>query len=285
VTATITFPALAPLAVQFPAWVTVAPPDYAPGIGGIITLYDVAFQAAIDAGFAVADSQPSFRRHILPMIERAAALRFVQNFATWDALPRNAAVLSQTGPAAATLRGQVAGFLTGLSSLMNNVVIPPFLLHYLGQYKTGSFINDLSSPPRAATIPEDLDRSALEGCVGHSFFPGIEASFNLRDKSIYSEPFRINHSAAGVRPGFLTEIMAVPWQSDFLKCQEDTGGAWWPSQRPDIMMTNNTSIPGSQADWAQGILPHEHQKMVDKFSTLSFVVPKTVGGETVFVEE
>src|SRR5262249_16887040 len=39
VTATVTFPGQAARPVEFPAWVTVAPPDFAPGIGGVITLY------------------------------------------------------------------------------------------------------------------------------------------------------------------------------------------------------------------------------------------------------
>jgi len=33
-----------------PAWVVVAPPDFAPGIGNLVTLYDVAENAAVEAG-------------------------------------------------------------------------------------------------------------------------------------------------------------------------------------------------------------------------------------------
>ena len=71
-------------------------------------------------------------------------------------------------------------------------------------------------------MPDDLDRSALEACVGLNFFPGIEASQTLR-LPIYTEPFRFDQNLAQVSPGFLTEVMAVPWQADFKEC-EGIGG-------------------------------------------------------------
>ena len=50
VTAVVTLPGQESVAVHHPSWVTVAPPDFAPAIGAIVTLYDIAFQAAIDKG-------------------------------------------------------------------------------------------------------------------------------------------------------------------------------------------------------------------------------------------
>jgi hypothetical protein len=111
VTATITFAGQQPHPVESPAWVTVAPPDFAPGIGGIVTLYDVAFQAAIEAGFVKPAAQPSFRRHIMPVIQRAANLRFVNDFATWDSLPRDFSQLCKTDASVAGLRKSVVDFL------------------------------------------------------------------------------------------------------------------------------------------------------------------------------
>ena len=74
----------------------------------------------------------------------------------------------------------------------------------------------------------------------------------------------------------------MPWQSDFLKCQSDPL-AWWPSQRPDIVMRDKANIPGSQTNWLQNITTHKD--MVEKFGTLTFVVPEKAGAETVFVQE
>lgn len=280
VTATVTFTGQAARPVDAPAWVTVAPPDYAPGIGGIITLYEVATQAAIEAGFFTADSKPSFRRHILPVIERAANLRFVNQFTLWNSVPRNVADLARTDASAAALRQKVFDMLvTNIADSLNDAVIPDFVNTYFEQYRTGNFLSDLTVPLPATTAPDDLDRAALEACVGLNFFPGIEASQNLRHKAIYSEKYRINHGAAEMFPGFLTEIMAVPWQADFLKCQ----GQWWPSQRPDFVMTDPANIPGSRTTWAQGIVTH--QDMIDKFGSLPFVAATTAAGQTVFVKE
>lgn len=283
VTATITFPGQPTKPVEAPAWVTVAPPDYAPGIGGIVTLFEVVFDAGIRAHFAKADAQPSFVRDILPVIRRAASLRFVNQFSLWNSIPTDPAALTQTTAAGSSLRHQVFDMLVAnLSNAMNDPVIPDYLSTYFTQFRDGHFDNT-AVPVR--TMPEDLDRAVLEACVGLNFFPGIEASQTLRDASIYSELGRFNHASPKVFPGFLTEVMAVPWQADFLKCRQDGGGAWWPSQRPDFVMTDPSNIPGSRKDWAQFQAIVTHEDMVNKFGGLPFVVPKTAGGQTVFVKE
>ena len=84
-----------------------------------------------------------------------------------------------------------------------------------------------------------------------------------------------------VYPGCITEIMAVPWQADFRDCD---GGAWWPSQRPDIAMTDGNNIPGSQATWEDPIPEGDHQGMVDHVLQLGFIVAEQAGGQRVFVE-
>ena len=137
---------------------------------------------------------------------------------------------------------------------------------------------------RAVALPDQLDRAALDACVGNNFFPGIEASINLQDKDIYARPFRLDHTNLGkVFPGCLTEIMAVPWQADFIECDDKV---WWPSQRPDIAMTDANNIPGSQAEWADPIFMTDHQGMVEQGLQLGFVVAATSSaGQAVFVEQ
>jgi hypothetical protein len=288
VTAKITLPGSAERDVDAAAWVTVAPPDFAPGIGGVVTLYDVALQAAIDAGFRHADATPSFRRDILPVILRAANLRFVgdqidpdtqANF--WSTVPRDPVALSDNGPGNATLRAAVVERLTPptLDEVLSDARIPAFLRTYLGQYEAGTFRSDLNTPVPALAVPDALDRAALEACVGLNFFPGIEASQTMR-KKIYSEAFRFDRNLPEVTAGFLTEVMACPWQADFKECEE----TWWPSQRPDMVMTDPNNIPGSKVAWATGIATRDD--MVAKFGTLQFAVPeKSAAGETVFVRE
>jgi hypothetical protein len=59
VSAVITLPGQEPVVVHHASWVAVAPPDFAPGVESIVTLYDVAFQAAIEKGALKPDDVPS----------------------------------------------------------------------------------------------------------------------------------------------------------------------------------------------------------------------------------
>ena len=57
-----------------PSWVIVAPPDFAPTIGNVVTLHDVVEQAASDAGRLPLPAKVSFEQDILPLLERAATI-------------------------------------------------------------------------------------------------------------------------------------------------------------------------------------------------------------------
>jgi L-Lysine epsilon oxidase N-terminal/L-lysine epsilon oxidase C-terminal domain len=282
VTAVVTLPGQDPVMAHHPSWVTVAPPDFAPRIDAIVSLYDVAFQAAVDKGALSPDAVPSFRRHIKPHIERAASLRWVNNFDRWNDLAApdwNA--LADTSAGNAALRKSVADRIRNPSLAMFE--LPDFLSGYLAKWEAGNFLGDLNDQDPPVSLPDQIDRAALDACVGNNFFPGIEASINLRDKDIYARPFRLDHTNVGkVYPGCLTEIMAVPWQADFRDCE---GGVWWPSQRPDFAMTDPANIPASQAPWEAPIPEGDHQGMVDHVQQLGFVVPQQVNGQTVFVEQ
>lgn len=280
VTARVTFPGGAPINVRHPAWVVVAPPDFAPGVGGIVTLFDVSMQAAFEKGFQQPDPQPSFRRHIRPVIERAVGLRWVNNWSRWNSLlPLDWNMLADRGAASTELRKKVGARLK--SPGLRDFVVPAFLKQYIDQWIAGDFISDLSGTDTPLSEPAALDRAALEACVGAGFFPGIEASITLKDKNIYVEPFRLDQAnTAKVYPGCLTEIMAVPWQADFADC---SGGHWWPSQRPDIAMLDPSQVPSSQVTWANPI-DEDHQGMVDNVERLGFIVPADASNPTVFVE-
>jgi len=64
----------------------VGPPDFAPAVDHLVSLYDVAFQAAIDKGALQPEARPSFARDIKPMIERLADLRWVDDWEQWNVL-------------------------------------------------------------------------------------------------------------------------------------------------------------------------------------------------------
>ena len=60
-----------------PAWVVVAPPNYAPDLKGVRTLYDLLREVFIEAGTLPVPAAVSFANDILPVFERLAGLQWV----------------------------------------------------------------------------------------------------------------------------------------------------------------------------------------------------------------
>jgi hypothetical protein len=115
-----------------------------------------------------------------------------------------------------------------------------------------------------------LCEAALEACVGGSFYPGIEGTYDIARAETYHpalnlrREFRLNPAHPA---GYLTEKMALPWQADFADC----ANYWWPSQRPDDVRTK----AGEKARWDRdiaGTTRNGHLNMVDFWSKLGFVV-------------
>ena len=75
VTATVTLGSRS-LAVT-PAWVVVAPPNFAPRRKSVRTMWDLMRDVAVKAGWLAAPSRPSFSRDILPVFQRLAGLQWV----------------------------------------------------------------------------------------------------------------------------------------------------------------------------------------------------------------
>jgi hypothetical protein len=69
------------------AWVIVGPPDFAPGITNLISLYDLLFDHGVKRGLLVAPtdfSEPiSFVRHIQPILARSLGYRWVNRAASF----------------------------------------------------------------------------------------------------------------------------------------------------------------------------------------------------------
>ena len=156
----------------------------------------------------------------------------------------------------------------------------------LANWATGPFIPTGTNPPPTPQItPWGLDRAALENCVGGAFFPGIEASWQIRNPSLYMEPFRISPTATSqyygesgipIGPGHFSRQMAVPWHADFNDCRAEGSNAWWPGQRPDSVYVESTQ---SRIDWARadknflgGSNKSSHLDMVRNWYKFGFVV-------------
>jgi len=268
------------------AWVVVAPPDFAPGTAGVVTLYDVMFQAAFERNEISLADQPSFSRDIWPILRRAAGLRWVNSAGHWKRFNTDSRRLADSSAAAAPLRQEQADFLRQIGkggqngrAVLRNFSLRHWQEDYIGKWQRGAFISDFTGalPDSGVISPLVLTRTVLDGAVAQGFFPGIEAGIVVTNRTIYSEPFRIG---GHMQAGDLTALMALPWQADFWDCSGD----WWPSQRPDE--AHQLADPNSSLPWHRPLQSsdHPHRDLVAKFGKFGMIVPRTVNGSEVQVE-
>jgi len=146
--------------------------------------------------------------------------------------------------------------------------------------------------------PDGLDRAALQAAIGGAFFPGVEVSWLIRDPSVYAAPFRIKHHET-IIAGHFTRQMALPWQADFFDCSKDTLTyitsaadpalqstdvmTWWPTHRPDDVLTRGASDRVPWARDSDGAEIDTKQKFLAEWRTLGFVVD-TAGDRSRFEE-
>lgn len=64
------------------AWIVVAPPDFAPGVGNLVTLYDVMEDVAVENGLLAERKEVSFERDVAPVLARAMGYQWVNQSAT-----------------------------------------------------------------------------------------------------------------------------------------------------------------------------------------------------------
>lgn len=270
-----------------PSWVICAPPKFAPPIDNIITMYDTLFQKAVEMGWLSEPNKPSFTNDIYPILIRAIHARWVSAMAA----PHHSTLSSvipppSTGPARQaiferlrdpsipldqTSDGDMPMIWSDIYNSAGHDSSEPLTktqYNIMSKWKDGDFTNDWAGPPVPATqiSPQGLDRAALEACVGGALYPGIEASWMLRDTYVFSEPFRLNHSS--LAPGDVTKQMAVPWQTDFYDCSIDGQLAWWPAARPDDVFPEGSS---NQVKWTRNLV-HSGNQMIVRWHKLGFVV-------------
>lgn len=272
-------PGAAPIAAEGGAWVIVGPPDYAPEIGGIVTLFDVLRQVGIDHLGLPAPGRPSFAGDIEPMLTSARRLRWVHASALWSSPALTSPNLGRVEPQFAAERRAARDIIVQVESVLQGHTSnqgPPFRLRawqqaVLQRWVDGDFAPSPATPELGLTAA-GLTRAALEGAVGQGFCPGIEAGILVLDPTLYLAPFDFRIDHASVAAGDLTALMAQPWQADFLKCATE----WWPTQRPDLA----PQALGAPQDWARQV--GTHKAMVEKAPLLGFIVQQ--GTNEVFVE-
>ena len=291
------------------AWLIVAPPDFAPPIENVVTLYDAVYNvmAKFDPRLAVTDSaKVSFTRDIYPILWRVSNMHWVSDFAasghgegSGGHFISHVNKLADNNPSD---KGRTRIFQRlqnpkggggDMPRLATSPGIPGVSLtevqyQKMKRWSEGKFEADWSGAepalPPFEKLPEmdrprALDQAALGACVGGPFFPGIEVGRIMLDKKTYDKkrPFRINtkHKA-----GELTARMAVPWQADFFACESDRDVSmdWWPGQRPDQVLRGST-----REQWRLGVAGMN--QMVDLWAQLGFVVEKKTAGKVEYVED
>jgi L-Lysine epsilon oxidase N-terminal/L-lysine epsilon oxidase C-terminal domain len=299
------------------AWVLVAPPDYAPGITNLVTLYDVLVDTAIKRGILKPPQTIVFSRHVRPILERAMAYQWVTHAARLgydDSLSGGhssggpgdfATIMAQLGDPASsnTKRAHIFHFLrdpdgavhspnrTGMPRLNDDDDSGDVFSLTRTQYTSmllwsqGKFVTD--APAGNEAEPEALTRMALESCAGGPFFPGIEAGRIMREVSRYMDGEAFRLSPDQVKPGEITQNNAVPWQADYQLCRwEETDGTsvkrlgWWPAQRPDDVLKDKNADP---VTWNRGVAD-TFKGMIDNWHRFGFVKEDPANPE-VFIEQ
>lgn len=295
-----------------PAWAIVTVPRFAPEVYGIVTWYDCAVNMARTGadGTFNPPRTTSFTQDIYPILERADRLSAVHagthseseralsdataiaRYAEKPARARILAKLTQPGTQAAA--GQETTTTMPLlfsganpdpgGPVWTFLALTKYQMTHVQNWVLGNFDSDWPgakpAPPEFADIPIAkqawaLTEAALTACVGGSFFPGIEGTYDIARIATYrpEEHLRQEFRVDPAHPaGFLSEKMALPWQADFADCSD----YWWPSQRPV-----NVTADGAQVAWDRGVSAINsqtgHLNMVRNWNKLGFVTRDAAG--------
>ncbi|MEU0688517.1 LodA/GoxA family CTQ-dependent oxidase [Streptomyces uncialis] len=222
-----------------PAWVVVAPPNYAPDVKGIVTLHDLMYDLFVRTHDLPFPAKVTFDEHIKPVLLRFTGHQWVnQGFAAefgWRApndftSPQVLALLGSNKPQYQDLRQRVLYHMRnykrdGMSPLpwpwlygdamasrpksnLQHGVLTVTQLKLFESWVEGDFDTtprtpqpDLDRAP-VALQPGLLDRAALDHCLADAFHPGCEVTWPVRHRTLYQEPFRILHRTDGNDPDY-----------------------------------------------------------------------------------
>jgi hypothetical protein len=220
-----------------PAWVVVAPPNYAPEVVGVRTMYDLLFDAYVQSGALPFPESVSFTRDVLPILERLTGMGWVnqgfaakfgpgarEHFLDPSYLKQLASGLPEHQELRNTIYttfrdwgrdGQspvpwpwIYGDAMSLPpvSPRQHVTLSPTQMRILALWAAGFFSPDFD-PSALAPFeldelpldrrPEMLDRAALTFCLADAFHPGCEMTWPMRHTTMYMAPFRLRHRLIG----------------------------------------------------------------------------------------
>jgi len=171
-----------------PAWVVVAPPNYAPCQKSVRTMWDLMRDTAIQAKMLAPPACPSFDKEIRPIFERLSNLQWVNmgigagfgwngpnHFATTDWLKRLADKSHSSHELRRTIANQFRDFdrdswsptpwpwqygdamnVPAAHTPRQNVALSDTQLGFLGQWAKGDFVSDYDPSQQPCTKIEDV---------------------------------------------------------------------------------------------------------------------------------
>ena len=214
-----------------PACVAVAPPNYAPGVFGVVTMDDVVRETFQSQGWLPSPAETSFTHDIWPIFSRLAGLQWVNHGlfmahgfgSTIDA--ENPDVLAKMTDASEAQRkwrktvlclfrdpsvgGKVDRFKLPYiygdafgdadDHAKGLLPVTPTMYRHLSAWADGGFVSDwqgVPQPPKFGDLSpveqlEHLSRAPLYECLGGPFHPGIELTWIMRIPSLWAAPYRL----------------------------------------------------------------------------------------------
>lgn len=280
--------------VQYGSWVIIGPPDFAPGILPIVSLWDLMHDSLIRSGRIKRAAPVSFKQHILSVLQRAAGYRWIHSSPVWNRILKliNENDLSDNSSDMKVTRQKAFDRLQ--ENGLQDFRLTPTQLANFRDWIEGTFVNNAPVPESEMTIPFLLDYASISRAIGSGLFPGIEMGFMATNANVYSEPARLTRQAfddpytgngVTLKPGSVVQRMACPWQADFMEC----AGNWWPAQRPDLSKHRMDGTP-ENIFWTRGLVEgsvyteESHLNMVAHFSDLGVVQEMNINGQNLFVE-
>ena len=218
-----------------PAHVVVTPPNFGPGLFGVITMDDVLQDVYADWGWIDAPTETQFTRDIWPILERQTAHQWVNDGFmllsgqgtpldandpkmrelmadnSAKAEPYRKAVLKlfrpqpvkKDFPALPSFYGDTYG--DKVDETLEYLTVTPTQYRHLTNWAEGNFKADWKGVPKLPVFDdlspeeqiEELDRAGMVECLGGPFHPGIEVTWPMRLQSMWEKPYRLKSSPAG----------------------------------------------------------------------------------------
>lgn len=213
-----------------PGYVAVTPPNFAPGVFGVVTMDDAVRETYIAQGWLTRPAATSFSNDIWPIFKRLSDLQWVNqglymihghsgplDVDATEVLKK----LRDASPQGSDWRSAIfalfrreqdllapdPGLLPQIYGDAEGEVVDPACLavtrtqfEHLERWAAGDFADDWTGPTppadfaslSAAEQLEQLERAALHDCLGGPFHPGIELTWTMRIPYVWKMPYRLN---------------------------------------------------------------------------------------------